>query len=227
MLKFLKEECDDELVLVFLNSISFSILNAPWDSMDEIFGGTGSEKDGPRNLFLGNFIQLLCSFVEQFSFAEGLDDSVDKQAILSKIINLLLHFYFEDLLCHPSTESENQDDCLEGSPFMLSYSDGEVHDMQSGHLQRQAVYLFLRCSSRLINPAKDTSKHYPSYAISELSCYGREKGLSDLHSWLSRHVPVDELVPHETYWEKSINFSSSLLKLYIHEISQRKTVTSR
>ncbi|KAK8717517.1 hypothetical protein V6N13_044783 [Hibiscus sabdariffa] len=219
MLKFLKEECDDELVLVFINSIRFSILNVPWDSMDEIFGGNGGEMDEPRSLFLGNFIQLLCSFVEQFSFAEGLDDSVDKHAILSKIINLvpkllswclgkkaecnmcslyfkhkllLLHIYFEDLLCLPLTEAENQDDCLEGSPFMLNYSDGEVH-------------------------TKDASKHYSSDAISEPSCHGREKGSSELYAWLSRHVPVDELVAHETCREKFINFSFSLLKLYMHE----------
>ncbi|GMJ07962.1 hypothetical protein like AT3G50430 [Hibiscus trionum] len=243
ILKFLKEECDDDLVLVFLNSISFSILNAPWDSMDEIFGGNGGEKDEPRTLFLGNFIQLLCSFVEQFSFAEGLDDSVDKHAFLSKIINLvpkllswclgkkaecadtsisqylkhkllvlmirlsfqisldslvlvswlqLLHIYFEDLLCQPLTEVENQDDCLEGSPFMLSYSDGEVH-------------------------TQDAIKHYPSDAMSELR-YAREKGLSELYAWLSGYVPVDKLVvTQETYREKFINFSFSLLKLYMHE----------
>ncbi|KAL4367996.1 hypothetical protein GQ457_05G006860 [Hibiscus cannabinus] len=267
ILKFLKEECDDELVLVFLNSISFSILNAPWDSMDEIFGGNGGEKDEPRTLFLGNFIQLLCSFVEQFSFAEGLDESVDKHEILSKIISLvpklfswclgkraecanmsisqyfkhkllvlmirlsfqisldsmvlvswlqLLHIYFEDLLCQPLTEVDNQDDCLEGSPFMLSYSDGEVHGMHSHHLQRQAFFLFLRCSSCLINPSKDAIKHYPSDATSELS-YAREKGLSELYAWLSGYVPVDKLVTHETYGEKFINFSFSLLKLYMHE----------
>ncbi|KAK8674015.1 hypothetical protein V6N13_112321 [Hibiscus sabdariffa] len=238
MLKFLKEECDDELVPVFINSIRFSVLNVPWDSMDEIFG----EKNEPSSLFLGNFIQLLCSFVEQFSFAEGLDDSVDKHAILSKIINLvpkllywclgkkaecnnmcslyfkhkllvlmirlsfqipldglvlvswlqLLHIYFEDLLCLPLTEVENQDDCLEGSPFMLNYSDGEVH-------------------------TKDATKHYSSDAISELSYHGREKGSSELYAWLSRHVPVDEFVAHETCREKFIKFSFSLLKLYMHE----------
>ncbi|KAL4377054.1 hypothetical protein GQ457_02G007600 [Hibiscus cannabinus] len=263
MLKFLKEEGDDELVPVFINSIRFSVLNVPWDSMDEIFG----EKNEPRSLFLGNFIQLLCSFVEQFSFAEGLDDSVDKHAILSKIINLvpkllywclgkkaecnnmcslyfkhkllvlmirlsfqipldglvlvswlqLLHIYFEDLLCLPLTEVENQDDCLEGSPFMLNYSDGEVHNMHSRHIQRQVIYLFLRCSSCLINPAKDATKHYSSDAISELSYHGREKGSSELYAWLSRHVPVDELVAHETCREKFIKFSFSLLKLYMHE----------
>ncbi|XWS33676.1 hypothetical protein CRYUN_Cryun22dG0103200 [Craigia yunnanensis] len=57
--------------------------------MDEIFGGNGGEKDELRTVFLGNFIQFLCSLVEQFSFVEELDDSLDKHVILSKIINLV------------------------------------------------------------------------------------------------------------------------------------------
>ncbi|KAG8474669.1 hypothetical protein CXB51_031178 [Gossypium anomalum] len=277
ILKFLKEECDDELVLVLLNSISFFISNVPWDSMDEIFGGNGGEDDERNTLFLGNFIQLLSSFVDQISFAEGLDDSLDKNVILSKIINLvpkllywclrkegkcvntcisryfshkllvlmirlslqipldflvlvswlqLLHRYFEDLLYQPLTDVMNQDDSLEDSPFMLSNFDGEVHSMHSRHLQRQAIFLFLRCSFSLINLGKATRKHYSSAtvkssidvdAISEQSCYGREKGLLELYAWLSGHVLVDKLVAHEMYREKSINFSFSLLKLYTHE----------
>ncbi|PPS01859.1 hypothetical protein GOBAR_AA18802 [Gossypium barbadense] len=255
ILKFLKEECDDELVLVLLSSISFFISNVPWDSMDEIFGGNGGEDDERNTLFLGNFIQLLSSFVDQISFAEGLDDSLDKNVILSKIINLvpkllywclrkegkcvntcisryfshkllLLHRYFEDLLYQPLTDVMNQDDSLEDSPFMLSNFDGEVHSMHSRHLQRQAIFLFLRCSFSLINLGKATRKHYSSAtvkssidvdAISEHSCYGREKGLLELYAWLSGHVLVDKLVAHEMYREKSINFSFSLLKLYTHE----------
>ncbi|XP_052878716.1 uncharacterized protein LOC108476553 isoform X1 [Gossypium arboreum] len=307
ILKFLKEECDDELVLVLLNSISFFISNVPWDSMDEIFGGNGGEDDERNTLFLGNFIQLLSSFVDQISFVEGLDDSLDKNVILSKIINLvpkllywclrkegkcvntcisryfshkllvcecrcfaanqscftftykqsnlidlsilqvlmirlslqipldflvlvswlqLLHRYFEDLLYQPLTDVMNQDDSLEDSPFMLSNFDGEVHSMHSRHLQRQAIFLFLRCSFSLINLGKATRKHYSSAtvkssidvdAISEHSCYGREKGLLELYAWLSGHVLVDKLVAHEMYREKSINFSFSLLKLYTHE----------
>ncbi|XP_012436980.1 uncharacterized protein LOC105763330 [Gossypium raimondii] len=276
ILKFLKEECDDELVLVLLNSISFFISNVPWDSMDEIFGGNGGEDDERNALFLGNFIQLLSSFVDQISFAEGLDDSLDKNVILSKIINLvpkllywslrkegkcvntcisryfshkllvlmirlslqipldflvlvswlqLLHSYFEDLLYQPLTDVMNQDDYLEDSPFMLSNFDGEVHSMHSRHLQRQAIFLFLRCSFSLINLGKATRKHYSSAtvkssidvdAISEQSC-GREKGLLEIYAWLSGHVVVDKLVAHEMYREKSINFSFSLLKLYTHE----------
>ncbi|MBA0846146.1 hypothetical protein Goarm_023287, partial [Gossypium armourianum] len=277
ILKFLKEECDDELVLVLLNSISFFISNVPWDSMDEIFGGNGGEDDERNALFLGNFIQLLSSFVDQISFAEGLDDSLDKNVILSKIINLvpkllywslrkegkrvntcisryfshkllvlmirlslqipldflvlvswlqLLHSYFEDLLYQPLTDVMNQDDSLEDSPFMLSNFDGEVHSMHSRHLQRQAIFLFLRCSFSLINLGKATRKHYSNAtvkssidvdAISEQSC-GREKGLLELYAWLSGHVVVDKLVAHEMYREKSINFSFSLLKLYTHEL---------
>ncbi|TYI50037.1 hypothetical protein E1A91_D12G074700v1 [Gossypium mustelinum] len=244
--------------------------------MDEIFGGNGGEDDERNALFLGNFIQLLSSFVDQISFAEGLDNSLDKNVILSKIINLvpkllywslrkegkcvntcisryfshkllvlmirlslqipldflvlvswlqLLHSYFEDLLYQPLTDVMNQDDYLEDSPFMLSNFDGEVHSMHSRHLQRQAIFLFLRCSFSLINLGKATRKHYSSAtvkssidvdAISEQSC-GREKGLLEIYAWLSGHVVVDKLVAHEMYREKSINFSFSLLKLYTHE----------
>ncbi|XWS33677.1 hypothetical protein CRYUN_Cryun22dG0103300 [Craigia yunnanensis] len=202
ILKFLKEECDDELVQVFLIWISFSILNVAWDSMDEIFGGNGGEKDELRTVFLGNFIQFLCSLVEQFSFVEELDDSLDKHVILSKIINLvtkllywclgkkgacvntcmfryfrykllLIHDYFQELLCQPLTEVDDQDDSLENSPFMSSISDGEVHGMHSCHLQRQAIFLFLRCSFSLINLRKDTGMDCPSATVYKFAPLGK------------------------------------------------------
>ncbi|XP_022751310.1 uncharacterized protein LOC111300007 isoform X2 [Durio zibethinus] len=277
ILKFLKEECDDELVQVFLDSVSFCISNVPWDSMDEFFGGNGGEKDELRTVFLGNFIQFLCSLVEQFNFVEGLNDSLDKHAILSKIINFvpkllywclgkkgvcvnrcmsryfrhkllvlmirlsfqipldslvlvswlqLLHNYFQEVLCQPLTEVEDQDGSLEDSPFMSSISDGEVHSMHSCHLQRQAIFLFLRCSFSLINPRKDTGMDCPSATVksgvafdanSDLSCCGRQRGLLELYSWISEHLPVDMLVDQETYMEKCVNFSRSFIKLYVHE----------
>ncbi|XVF61898.1 hypothetical protein PTKIN_Ptkin08bG0171600 [Pterospermum kingtungense] len=277
ILKFLKEECVDELVQVFLNSISFCILNVPWESMDGIFGGNGGEEDELRTLFLGNFIQFLCSLVEQFSFVEGFDDSVDNHVILSKIIDLvpkllywclgkkgeyvntqislyfrhkllvlmirlsfqmpldylvlvswlqLLHDYFQDFLCQSLTEVEDGDDSLEDSPFVLSISNGEVYTMHSRHLQRQAIFLFLRCSFSLINPTKETGMHCPGETvkpglafdtISDLRCYGRQKGLLELYTWLSQHLCLDMLVDNETYMEKCINFSFSFLKLYMHE----------
>ena len=140
----------------------------------------------------------------------------------------LLHDYFQELLCQSLTEVEDQDDSLEDSPFMLSISDGEVYSMRSRHLQRQAIFLFLRCSFSLINPRNDTGMHCPSAtvksglgfdSISDLSSCGRQKGLLELYTWLSEHLPVDMLVDHETYMEKCRNFSFSFLKLYVHEVS--------
>ncbi|OMO56777.1 hypothetical protein CCACVL1_26292 [Corchorus capsularis] len=274
ILKFLKEECDDDLVQVFFNSIHFCILNLPWDSMDDIFGGNGGEEDEMRILFLGNFLQFLCSLVEQFSFVEGLDDCLDKHVILSKIVNLvpklllwclgkkgecvntcisryfrhkllvlmirlsfqtldysvliswlqLLHDYFQELLCQPLTEVQGEDDCLEDSPFVITISDEDMLSMHSCHLQRQAIFLFLRCTFSLINLRKDNGMDCATLksglgfdTISDLSCYGRKKGLLELYTWLSKHLPLDMLVDHETYMKKCINFSISFLKLYVNE----------
>ncbi|XP_022751312.1 uncharacterized protein LOC111300007 isoform X4 [Durio zibethinus] len=180
ILKFLKEECDDELVQVFLDSVlmirlSFQI---PLDSL------------------------VLVSWLQ------------------------LLHNYFQEVLCQPLTEVEDQDGSLEDSPFMSSISDGEVHSMHSCHLQRQAIFLFLRCSFSLINPRKDTGMDCPSATVksgvafdanSDLSCCGRQRGLLELYSWISEHLPVDMLVDQETYMEKCVNFSRSFIKLYVHE----------
>ncbi|XVF15635.1 hypothetical protein REPUB_Repub09cG0171300 [Reevesia pubescens] len=146
------------------------------------------------------------------------DMLVDHETYMEKCINF--SFSFLKLYVY-------EDHCLEDSPFMLSISDGEVHSMHSRHLQRQAIFLFLRFSFSLINPSKDIGKHCPSVtgnscsgfdSISDLSCYGRQKGLSELYTWLSKHLPVDMLVDHETYMEKCINFSFSFLKLYVYEL---------
>ncbi|GKU94652.1 hypothetical protein SLEP1_g8112 [Rubroshorea leprosula] len=98
ILKYLKQERDDELVDVYLDSVNSCLLNVPWSSMDVIFDDhygnkryniqNGSEKE-PRVLFLGNFIQFLCSFAEQVCSVETLGGSLDKHVILPKIINLI------------------------------------------------------------------------------------------------------------------------------------------
>ncbi|OMP02125.1 hypothetical protein COLO4_11329 [Corchorus olitorius] len=283
ILKFLKEKCDDELVQVFFKSIHLCILNLPWDSMDDIFGGNGGEEDELRILFLGNFLQFLCSLVDQFSFVEGLDDSLDKHVILSKIINLvpklllwclgkkgecvntcisryfrhkllvlmirlsfqipldysvlvswlqLLHDYFQELLCQPLTKFQGEDDCLEDSPFVITISDEDMLSMHSSHLQRQAIFIFLRCTFSLINLRKDNGKHCTTLesslgfdTISDLSFYGRKKGLLELYTWLSEHLPVDMLMDHEIYTKKCINFSLSFLKLFPEERLASQAVT--
>ncbi|KAJ0096376.1 hypothetical protein Patl1_28792 [Pistacia atlantica] len=139
----------------------------------------------------------------------------------------LLHNYFKELLQQPMTQVESvQDDCLEGSPFLMSCTDGELYNMCSRHLQRQAVFLFLRCSFTLISLKEDTKKHCACSAadscltfdtISDLDCCGRKKGLLELYKWLQGHLPLDKLVEHEMYMEKCINFSLSFLQLYMHE----------
>lgn len=98
ILKYLKQERDDELVDVYLDSVHSCLLNVPWSSMDVVFDDHygnkkygieyGSEKE-PRVLFLGNFIQFLCSLAEQVCSVETLGASLGKHVIPSKIINLI------------------------------------------------------------------------------------------------------------------------------------------
>ncbi|KAB2632807.1 hypothetical protein D8674_029054 [Pyrus ussuriensis x Pyrus communis] len=79
----------------------------------------------------------------------------------------LVHDYFGELLQQPITPLEYLDDCLEGSPFLSNVSDAEVNSLSSHHLQRQAVFLFVRCSF-------------------ELDCCARKKGLLELYISASR-----------------------------------------
>lgn len=158
----------------------------------------------------------------RLSFHARLDDCM----ILSWLH--LLHNYFKELLQQPITEVESvQDDCLEGSPFLMSVTDGELYNMGSPHLQRQAVFLFLRCSFTLVSLKEDTKKHCACSAAdscltfdanSDLDCCGRKKGLLELYKWLQRHLPIDKIVDYEIYMEKCINFSLSFLQLYMHEV---------
>ncbi|PRQ55916.1 putative protein Line [Rosa chinensis] len=139
----------------------------------------------------------------------------------------LIHYYFEELLRQPiSTLECDQEDCLEGSPFLSSVSDSEVNSLSSRHLQRQAVFLFLRCSFSLINSNGGTNRKcacaswnlcldYDSNA--ELQCCGRKEGLLELNNWLQGHLPTDMFVDHEMYFEKCADFAKSFLQLYIKE----------
>ncbi|KAI9089218.1 hypothetical protein K1719_029497 [Acacia pycnantha] len=56
----------------------------------------------------------------------------------------ILHNYFQELLWQPLTRIQSdQNECLEGSPFLLSLSDGEVSGIHSHHLQRSKGLLEL------------------------------------------------------------------------------------
>ncbi|XP_057951367.1 uncharacterized protein LOC131146073 isoform X2 [Malania oleifera] len=138
----------------------------------------------------------------------------------------LLHKYFQDILWQPLMLSESRwNDCLEGSPFLLSMSDG-VHRVLSRHLQRQAVFIFLKCSFSLINMKQGINEQCTcatqnlclgSDLYRNLECCSRKKGLLELYEWLRVHLPTDMFVDYEMYVEKCITFAFSFLQLYMHE----------
>lgn len=138
----------------------------------------------------------------------------------------LIHKYFEDLILEPITQLEpDQDDCLEGSPFLASLCDAQNKSMSSRHLQRLAIFLFLRCSFSLVNLRDNIEpcacENLDSCLVFDQNtprCCGRKKGLLELCQWLQRHLPVDIFVDHEMYSEKCTGFASSFLKLYMHEV---------
>ncbi|KAL5821563.1 hypothetical protein ACOSQ3_023445 [Xanthoceras sorbifolium] len=102
ILKCLKQEYDNEdsLAEVYLDSVHSCLSNVHWDSMDVIYGTWKScsavaldvrsvDQEESRIVFLGNFIQLLCSLVELSSCVDDADCSLDKHPILCIITNLV------------------------------------------------------------------------------------------------------------------------------------------
>ncbi|OVA10520.1 Protein Lines [Macleaya cordata] len=139
----------------------------------------------------------------------------------------LLRKYFDDLLHKPIFgRHAGLDDCLEGSPFQADVVYGQLHKICIPHLQRQAIFLFLRCSFSLISLSKETDmKCSCSTSNSRLTCQlqyaqeccNRKKGLSELSEWLQRHVPLETFVDCGMYLEKCRGFALSFLQLYVDE----------
>lgn len=294
ILKYLKREDDDQLLEVYLNCVDSCLSNVHWDLFDEVHVGQngGTQKrfcadalflrnisglQEPSIIFLGNFLQLLCSLVDESNFLEAAGGCIDKHPIRNKIINFvpkvlnwclgkegeyvntcisqyfrhkllvlmtrlsfqtclecstlvswlqLLHTYFQELLWQPIAQAEScQDDCLEGSPFLLCVSDGEIH-LHSRHIQRQGVFLFIKFSFTLMSLKANTENQCvcatPNSCLtyesnSGLECCFRKKGLLELHKWLQGHLPTETFLDHEMYLERCVNFASSLLQLFMHE----------
>ncbi|KAJ6304903.1 hypothetical protein OIU78_020450 [Salix suchowensis] len=277
ILKHLKQECDDQLLEVFA-TLGMAILRIAVLRMLQ-FSDVLVQKS-QKFCFLGNFIQLLCSLVEQSGAVETEVGSQVQYPVLSMVISLvpklahwclskqgksvmlpvsqyfrhkllmlmlrisyktcldcstlilwlqLLHEHFEELLQKPISKLEaGQDECLEGSPFLLGLSNGELDGMHSFHLQRQTLLLFLRCCFSLMSLTGETSKQCETSktilkscltlgSVSDLDYCSRNKGLLELYNWLQGHLPDDILVDHERYLEKCMGFSLSFLQLYLHE----------
>lgn len=140
----------------------------------------------------------------------------------------LLHENYQDLLSSPISQLEcGENDTLEGSPFLLSLDDREVCHLSSSHLQRKAIFLYLRCSLSLIGLRKTadstcTCTRSNSFFESDLNtvqdCSAENKGLSQFYGWLQGHVPSNAFSEHEINLEKCINFASSFIRLYMQEV---------
>ncbi|XP_020973749.1 uncharacterized protein LOC107626248 isoform X4 [Arachis ipaensis] len=140
----------------------------------------------------------------------------------------LLHNFFQELLKRPLNQFQSdQDDCLEGSPFLLSLSNDKSCWMHSSHLQRQAVFLLLHCSFSFIRERGVNAGHrncptscscFTENQDSELDSFYKRKGSLELYKWVQAHLPTEISINHEMYLAICMNFMSSFLQLYLREI---------
>lgn len=137
----------------------------------------------------------------------------------------LINEHFQDLLSKPIKVIESdQVDCLEGSPFWTDDLSAERVRSSSCHLQRLAIFLFLRCSFTLSSMKEKHNEEFP--VASSDSCLtfdlnsknSNSEGLSELLKWLQRHLPGDMFVDDETYSSSCMKFALSFLQLYMHEV---------
>lgn len=142
----------------------------------------------------------------------------------------LLHEYYQDLLSCPISQLEiGQNNTLEGSPFLLCLEDQDVYHLASGHLQRKAVFLFLRCSLSLIsirnNDDVKCTCAWPTSSIDSTlvmakDCFAEKKGLLQFHEWVQVqvHTPSNMCLENEIDLEKCIKFASSFIRFYMQEV---------
>ncbi|MCD7447401.1 hypothetical protein HAX54_028473 [Datura stramonium] len=136
----------------------------------------------------------------------------------------LIHTYFQDVLSQPMDVPEfGLDKYLEGSPFGVMTFDMGKKWISLKHLQRLAIFLFLKCSSSLLSIKETTDQHYAcknlkscsSFDLSPKLC-SRRKALLELHEWLRELLPGDRF-DLDVYSEKCMDFVSSFLQLYMQE----------
>nr|GMC59554.1 uncharacterized protein LOC109180318 [Ipomoea batatas] len=105
ILKNLKQDADDHFFKLYLGVTNSFISNMPWDLMDQVFVSQTSKalgdpiadgllqfqpaKSKSAIMFLGNFIQLLCSLVEKDIPIEAVADDLDKHPLICEIRNIL------------------------------------------------------------------------------------------------------------------------------------------
>lgn len=103
--KYLKEDYDDQFVNVYYDSVNSFLSKVPWDKLDQyqLCFTNGIKKSSstspfhlnnlsamePRINFLGTFLQLLCSLVDQNDCAETGDGSANEHPLFVTVVNLL------------------------------------------------------------------------------------------------------------------------------------------
>ncbi|KAF7828769.1 uncharacterized protein G2W53_019933 [Senna tora] len=103
--KYLKEDCDDQLVKVYYDSVISSLSKVPWDLLDQYqLCYIDESKNGsstnllrlsnynamePGIKFLGTFVQLLCSLVDRNDAVENGGDSAKEHSLLVTAVNLV------------------------------------------------------------------------------------------------------------------------------------------
>lgn len=97
ILKSLTPDNHYELISVYFDSVNSCLSNVPWDSFTGIFVALdGDDKKSSMRevsfqsfIFLGNFVQLLSSLVEQSGAVEAAVGSMNKHPVVSLIIVLV------------------------------------------------------------------------------------------------------------------------------------------
>ncbi|XP_028117121.1 uncharacterized protein LOC114314826 isoform X2 [Camellia sinensis] len=104
ILKCLKQDIEDQLLKVYLNSISYCLASVPWDSMDEVHVGQNGDalrksSEGAFHtkavelessiVFRGTLVQLFCSLLNQSGWMEPAGGALNKHPVICEISNLI------------------------------------------------------------------------------------------------------------------------------------------
>uniref|UniRef100_A0A1D1ZB79 Protein Lines n=1 Tax=Anthurium amnicola TaxID=1678845 RepID=A0A1D1ZB79_9ARAE len=236
--KSLKNE-DGDLAQSYLHLAVFSLLKMPWDLLSNICpaqtGGSCITQNvvggkfgivESNGVFFGAVLQLLCSLVEpnnlevlmiRLSFWSHWQCS----AVVSWI--QLLQRYFKDLLHQSISRSHaGHDISIEGSPFLASVTDeGKIC---TPHLQRQTIFLFLKCCFTLIRFGDQACHECKCGPVALFPCEPQKhggicffNGSSELSGWLQKHILLENCADYVNYPKSCSRFSLTFLQLYIDE----------
>ncbi|KAF0926096.1 hypothetical protein E2562_021810, partial [Oryza meyeriana var. granulata] len=133
----------------------------------------------------------------------------------------LLRQHFQDLLHGPILQHiARPENCLDGSPFLLSTVGlGETHDKSTRHLQRQVMYLFLSICICLAYTGNDSALQCSckrdrilGHRVQDCSDHCDCFGLSEISEWFQRCF-LDTIFGLES----STDIALCFLQLYMEE----------